>query len=431
LAQERPTERQFSEVLVSATSAMKLFILALLAVPAAGASLRAKPAEPAKPAAIKEKWDKMDEFLEVMFTMTCKWKNGKDVSGAAAEKLKKGEVDGADGYTQEVKDIQAKNVQGLKSTCGFITGDDKKKCRDGCAARWNQAAGDRDDCDERCVKIYGNFEKACNDKADNLKMVYAQKAQKAAAQKQCYEGHCKEFPMVWMKAEEKDMTKEVETQCKTRCTEKAVKATCQKKWAAEIDFVTVSVNSDCQDKSGVKKCFDDKKKKTSTDYDACKKKTAASCDKDAAACNKKGNTDKNFKDAKGFCDDRAKMCQKQSDEKCLADNNDAIDSAEAACEKEAGAELTDCQDKALEKLEKDSEKKCISDTTPTCKKDCGGKCQVAKMNACLLMQSNKADPTKLFCTDFWNLLHRSSEIDPITGNPIALLSAKARVTQAL
>ena len=39
----------------------------------------------------EEKWDKMDEFLKVMFTMTCKWKNGKDVSGAAAEKLKKGD----------------------------------------------------------------------------------------------------------------------------------------------------------------------------------------------------------------------------------------------------------------------------------------------------------------------------------------------------
>jgi len=410
---------------------MKLLILALLTVPAAGTSLRAKPVEPAKPAAIKEKWAKMDEFLKVMFTMTCKWKNGKDVSGAAAEKLKKGEIDGTAGYTKEVTDIQAKNVEGLKSTCAFVVGSDKKKCREGCAARWNQAAGDRDDCDERCVKIYATFEKACNDKADNLKKVYAQKAQKAAAQQQCYEGHCKEFPMVWMKKEEKDMRKEVKTQCNKRCAPEPVKLRCQKEWAAEIDFVTVSVKSDCQDKSGVKKCFDKKKKKTSSDYDKCKKKTASGCAKDAATCNKKGNTAKSGKDAKGYCDERKKLCQKQSDEKCLADNEDATDQAEADCEKAAGEELTDCQDKALDKLEKDSEKKCISDTTPTCKKDCGDKCQVGKMNKCLLMQSNKDDPTKMFCTDFWDLLHRSSEIDPVTGNPIALLSAKARVTRAL
>ena len=33
----------------------------------------------ATPASIHEKYDKMDEFLKVMFTMACKWKHGKDV----------------------------------------------------------------------------------------------------------------------------------------------------------------------------------------------------------------------------------------------------------------------------------------------------------------------------------------------------------------
>jgi len=405
-------------------------LLALVAVPAAGVSLRQR-GDPAKPKDIKEKWNKMDDFLEVMFTMACKWKNGKDVYGQAKAALKDGEVDGADGYAAYAKDLQAKNVKGLERSCGFIVGDGKKECRSDCAARWNAIAGKRDECDEACEKVYANLERSCKSKADNLAKVYAQKAQKAAGQKQCYEGHCKEFPMVWMKADEKAMTAEVEDQCKKRCTDENVKIGCQQKWALEVDFQTAEVASECAEASGMSKCMAKKKDAASSDYDACKKDTKASCDKDYDACTKKGNADKNFKDAKAFCDDRKKMCLGQADKKCLDGNKAALDKGESDCKEEAGKEKDDCMDKELTKREGEAEKKCIAKKGPACAGDCKGKCEVGKMNKCLLKLNSKDDPGKLFCTDFWHLLHTSAEVDPVTGNPIALLSPKATVKLAI
>jgi len=360
----------------------------------------------------------MDDFLEVMFIMACKWKHGKDVNGLAAEKLKNGDVVGADGYHQEVQDLQTKNVKGLEKACGLIVAGQKEKCRKGCATRWNANAKERNGCDGKCVTVYKNFEVSCMQKADNLEKVYEQKTAKAAGQKQCYEGFCKEFPMVWMKAEEKEMNAEVETQCKSRCTDENVKAGCMKKWALEVDFITSSVAADCSEKSGVKTCFDKKKTDVSTAYDKCKTTTKASCDKDHTECGKKRGEEP---DAKAFCDDRKKMCQKQSDKKCLDENKAGLDDAQSVCEKEAGKEFSTCKNDALSKKETVAMKECIADRGPKCKDDCAGKCKVEKMNQCLLHLRSEDDPGKMFCKDFWQLLHTSSEVDPVTGNPIVLL----------
>lgn len=397
-------------------------LFVLLVAPAAGASLRKRDSalsqgEPAKPADIKEKYDKMDEFMGVMFTMACKWKNGKDVFGAGKEALKKGKVDGADGYASFVKDLQAKNVKGLQRSCGMVVAEQKKQCRDGCAERWNAITAKRDECDEKCVKLYANFETSCMAKADGLVNVYKQKAAKAAGQKQCYEGHCKEFPMVWMKAEESEMKTAVTDQCKKRCTKDAIKSQCQKKWAVQVDMATAEVHSKCAEDSGVSDCFNKKKADTSKDYDKCKGDTEKSCGKDFDDCKKKGNTDKTFKDAEAFCTDRKKMCLDQADKKCVSENKAAINKAEKECEAEASKEMATCEDEALDKREKDAEKKCIADRTPTCKDDCKGMCQITKMNDCLKVMQEQEDPGKLFCQDFWDMLHASSEIDPITGNP--------------
>jgi len=270
------------------------------------------------------------------------------------------------------------------------------------------------------VTVYTNFEKSCMSKADNLEKVYAQKNSKAAGQKQCYEGLCKEFPMVWMKADEKAMKEEVETQCESRCTDDNVKAGCQKKWALEVDFMHSDVASACAEKSGVSKCFDKKKEATSADYDKCKADSKASCDKDFSDCSAKAkDQDKN---AQGFCDERKKLCQKQADEKCLDENKAALGQAKRQCEKEASSSFDKCKDDALGKKQEAAMKECIAERGPKCKGDCKGKCQVEKMNKCLLMHKNDGDPGQMFCKDFWNLLHSSSEVDPITGNPIVLLS---------
>merc|ERR1719162_1454406 len=324
--------------------------------------------------------------------MACKWKNGKDVSGQAAAALKSGEVDGAAGYAQYQKDLQASNVKGLEKSCGMIIAESKKDCRDGCAARWNSAAGQRDECDEKCVSVYANFERSCKSKADNLAKVYAQKSEKAAGQQQCYKGHCSEFPQVWMKTDEAAMKAEVKTQCKDRCTDANVKSGCQKKWALEVDFITASVASKCAEESGVSKCFGKKKDSASTAYDKCQKDEKDGCKTAADACNTKSKSDKTFKDAKAFCTDRQKMCDKQADEKCVKANKAALDKGEKDCASDASDTLATCKDDALKTAEEDAEKKCIAKRGPACSGDCKGKCEVGKMNKCLTMLNTKEDP---------------------------------------
>lgn len=415
-----------------------VIVLAFLVAPAAGASLRRSAGDPPKPADTKAKWEKMDDFLGTMFTMACKWKHGKDVAGAAAEKLKNGDVKGADGYAAEVKDIQAGNVKGLQKACGLIVSEHLKACREGCATRnsgigFTKIAGQysdgtaerRNECDKKCVSTYNTFEMRCASQADNLKRVYDQVSSKAGAQKQCYEGHCKAFPMVWMKSDDKAMKDEVKKQCEKRCTDKNVKAGCQQKWAAEIDFVSAKVNSDCAEASGVSECIDGKKGDVSGKYKSCQSDSKKDCESAHKKCTTDGNADKNFKDAKGFCDDRKTMCLEQANEKCQKENKANLAEAEGECKAKASKELTKCQDDTLAKLEKDSEKKCIAKRGPTCKKDCNASCEVGKMKTCLAALKTKDDPGKMFCKDLWGLLHGTAEVDPVTGDPISLLSPKA------
>lgn len=391
-------------------------LLALLVSPAFAVLLRGRE-DPATPEEIKEKWSKMDEFIEVMFTMACKWKNGKDVFNEAKEMLRDGKVEGADGYQDAVKELQAGNVKGLQRSCGLIIAESKKECREGCAKRWNQAAVKRDGCDQKCEKLYANFDRSCGEKAQGLVSVYKQKAQKNAAQRQCYEGFCKEFPMVWMKDSEDKMKTEVTDQCKERCKDDNVKAGCQRSWALNVDMITAEVASECAEKSSVSDCFKDKQTAASADYDSCKSDTKTKCDTAFDECKTKGKTDKTFKDAKAFCTDRKKMCQKQADEKCLAENKKALNKGETECKASASEEVDTCQEDTLKSKEEEHEKKCIAETGPKCKGKCEKKCQVTKMQECLATTKNKDDPGKMFCKDFYDMLHTSSEVDPVTGDP--------------
>merc|ERR1719282_2087499 len=52
-------------------------------------------------AEIKKKWDNMDEFLRIMFTMACKWKHGKDVQGLKAHLMKEGDLSAQEGVDVE------------------------------------------------------------------------------------------------------------------------------------------------------------------------------------------------------------------------------------------------------------------------------------------------------------------------------------------
>lgn len=374
------------------------------------------------PEEIHAKWDKMDEFLKVMFTMSCKWKHGKDVNGLAAEKLKEGELEGdeVEGFKKEV---HAKNLQGVKDACGMIVADGKKTCRQHCADSWGDRMEKRSACDADCVKAYSTFETRCKAKEANLEKVYEMKLGQAAARKQCYEGHCDGFPTVWMKEDAAAMETERTTQCENQCTEDKIKIQCRQKWQLEADFAAGDVTQECFDESKAKTCYEEKKGTVGTDQETCSSDGKASCDEQHKQCETDGKTSDTFKSAADFCADRKKMCEEQVVAKCLAEHKSALEKAQKDCEAEDVDFMKTCQTEKMEAKEKESEETCIADKTPKCPETCAAKCPVDKLEGCLKNLEGSGDAAKSFCEDFWELLHQSSEVDPVTGNPIVLLSS--------
>lgn len=384
-------------------------------------------ADPPSSKAIKEKWDKMDEFLKVMFSMACKWKHGKDIDGLTAEKLKKGDLDGAAEVKAYKSGLQKANVQHMVQSCGKLTGSGKHRCRQSCSDRWGTATVKRQDCDAKCVKVYDRFEGSCESKADDLVKVYELKQSKSEGMKTCYEGFCKKFPTVWLKEKNSDMKSERDKICKENiCTEKGIKAQCQKKWGLEADGATAKAKQECFDASKMKECFGKKSKKAGDDEKKCASDGKKDCGKAFDDCKKKGNTDKTFKDAEAFCVDRKKMCLEQSSDKCLAAHKSDLNDAQKTCEKEQGEAAKECMGKKMKAAQKEAEGKCTAAKKESCPKDCKASCQVDKLESCI-GDLKTEDPAKMFCLDFWTLLHDSSEVDPVTGNPIVLMAAQSVV----
>jgi len=371
---------------------------------------------------IHEKWDKMDEFLKIMFTIACKWKHGKDINGAAAEKLKNGELepDEVDGYKKE---LQADNLQAIVQACGKMTAVGKEKCRSGCGERWGKAMEQRSECDGKCVTVYDRFGTTCKDKAENLEKVYEMKLSQTTARKRCYEGFCPKLPTVWMNEPGATMDAERDTQCDQYCTPEKIELACQNKWQLEVDFVKSDITSSCFGEGKVKECFDEKKTTASSTQTECSDGGKAECSTQFESCKTDGKTDSTeFKEAEEFCTERRKMCESQVVDRCLKEFNTALDTAQKECESGDSDAMATCQDEKLAAAEKDAMSECTTERTPTCVNDCKDDCNTDKLGECLTNLKSDLNPTQDFCEDFWNLLHSSSEVDPLTGDPIVLLA---------
>merc|ERR1740117_384164 len=124
-----------------------------------------------------------------------------------------------------------------------------------------------------------------------------------------------------------------------------------------------------------------------------------------------------------------KMCKKQTNEACSKDQKASLASSKTTCEKQAGEALIKCVDDALSTEKAQFVSECNTADGTACSTGCEVGCQVGKMTTCLEhVQSDHVVP--MFCGDLWHLLTTSSEVDPVTGNPIALLSKKGQVTFA-
>lgn len=373
--------------------------------------------------AIHEKWDKMDDFLEAMFTISCKWKHGKDVNGLAAEKLQNGELNSASEVRAFKKKTHEKNVGHVTEACGLIVASGKGKCRQGCADRWGEAMDKRSQCDGKCVLAYGNFEKQCTQKAEHLEKVYASKLSAAKARETCYEGFCGEFPSVWLKDADA-MTAERNARCEPYCAEALVEQRCQMKWQLQVDFVKNDVTSSCFSQGTVKECFKTEQEAASSAQGQCASDGKATCQSQYETCKTDGKVDTAARQAKEFCDERLKMCETQVTKRCLDEHKTALEAGRVKCEGSDAESLEKCQSDKLAEKEKETVASCKEERGPKCTDECHAKCNVEKMNGCLKNLESDYDPTEMFCKDFWQLLHESSEVDPVTGNPIVLLASK-------
>jgi len=372
---------------------------------------------------IKAKWDKMDEFLKIMFQIACKWKHGADVRGEVREKLTDGEI-GRNEVADTKAQLQARNVQDMKQACGRITATFKEKCRTGCGDRWNEAMEKRSECDGKCVKVYDKFESTCDDKSANLGEVYEMSLKDAAARKQCHEGYCSAFPTVWMKTDKAEMEAERDKGCEGKCTEKSIKLACQRQWQLQADFVGDKVASACFEKGTTKACFDGKKETASQKQETCSSGGKTGCTTQYDECVTAGKTDESHPDAGAFCTERKKMCQSQVVEGCLAEHKSALDAAQKSCETADAATQTVCKEEAMAAKQEAASDKCIAEKTPACTANCNKKCDVGALDGCLANLKSEYDPTTEFCGEVWHLLQKSSEIDPVTGDPIVFLVSK-------
>mmetsp|Transcript_111256 Transcript_111256/g.278536 ORF Transcript_111256/g.278536 Transcript_111256/m.278536 type:complete len:425 (-) Transcript_111256:22-1296(-) len=371
-------------------------------------------------AEIKAKWDNMDEFLRIMFTMACKWKHGKDVQGLKAHLMNANDLSAQEGVKVE-KEIHAKSLKGLTSACGSIVAQGKGKCRQSCADRWGKALQQRSECDEKCVTTYSRFEAKCKGQVDNLEKVYEMKQTMAQSRTRCFKGHCADFPTVWTRTDEANMTEELGSRCEVLCAADQLKVRCERKWQLEVDFLRDSIRSECHAKGPEGDCFKANRTTLSTEHDTCVSEGEGTCDEQFTSC-KAGHADGGVAASEDFCSNRKTMCLEQVAKHCLSDHDRALTAAKAGCEKYGAEALETCEEEMLSERETEEIQKCIDTKTPQCPKDCEKKCDIAGMNGCLAKLGTQVDPAQEFCGDFWELLHRSSEIDPMTGDPIVLLS---------
>eukprot|EP00932_Pfiesteria_piscicida_P019988 SRR837773.6809.p2 GENE.SRR837773.6809~~SRR837773.6809.p2 ORF type:complete len:299 (+),score=124.41 SRR837773.6809:131-898(+) len=246
------------------------------------------------------------------------------------------------------------------------------------------------------------------------------------ARDQCYNGHCKEFPSVWLKASEAEMAAEVQAQCGQRCTAEQIAQRCETRWTLQADFARGGVKSACAEESGSTACFQRQKGLVSAEHDACSANGKSTCESQFQDCTAKGNTDASHKEAGEFCAERQRLCLEQVDANCLADHKAALAKAQSSCEAEAKVAFDKCEAEAMKAKGDAAKQSCEAELTPKCPEDCAEKCKAAELHSCLAGLQSESDPAEEFCVDFWKLLHETSEVDPVTGDPIVLLAASAQ-----
>jgi len=381
---------------------------------------------------IIKKYDGLEAVAEVLFTIACKAKHKLDVKGAAKEKTKD------NGWKMPqmidyVKKVQSAQAADLKRSCGLLTAKSSKKCLSGCTARWAAAGAQslpkkKENCINMCNIKHKNWEEECYGQVENLKQVYVVEQGQLTGASECIDQHCPYFPQVTMinnddkEAKLSEQQSIVDAGCDKRCTEDGIKATCEKEFTLNVDFVMVELEEKCQGeaKPAMDGCMDDAKSSNSEDFDTCKSDGEGSCDSDAEDCmsNQKDDT-ASKEEGQKFCDERKKMCQEQVSKKCSAANEKALHKITKECKASYDSDMKKCLDKETKAKREEDVTKCVDETTPTCKDDCNDACQLEDLDKCQEdLASAGRGVTQSFCEDFWQWIYDSELVDPKSGDPI-------------
>lgn len=364
-----------------------------------------------------EKWGKMDDFLSAIFSIACSWKHGEDIDSEVHSMIDDGHIKAdKDEIEKAKKDIQKENMLGLARACGSTVAVGKGKCRQGCSRRWGKAMHNRTACDGKCVKSYDNFEKDCKSKVGNLENVYELEMKATEARRHCFEGHCAEFPTIWTKSESQ-REGALSSVCSNRCTDEQIAARCENRWILQVDFKRSAVRAKCSGENEIRTCFDKKKAEHSTAYDTCVSDGNGACDTQHQDCKEKSG-----EQGDGFCKSRKSECTEQVSKNCLGEHKNSLETAQEKCEHDAALSLDACESDALTKKRDEEIAKCKAELAPKCDSDCHKACGLSKMGQCLKRLESNHDPSQEFCEDLWRLFRDSSDVDPITGDPIVLLS---------
>merc|ERR1719160_307469 len=94
---------------------------------------------------ITSKYEAWERFFEIMFVISCRSKHSTDVEGEAKAiwEATEGHID-FDGYVEEMKKIQAENVEGFKKSCVMISQEGLPKCRLSCGEAHGSNFGTRE-----------------------------------------------------------------------------------------------------------------------------------------------------------------------------------------------------------------------------------------------------------------------------------------------
>jgi len=230
---------------------------------------------------------------------------------------------------------------------------------------------------------------------------------------ECYTAFCNEFPSVWVKNSEENMNISMDASCNQLCTTKSVKNGCDQKWAAEVSSKTLDIALACNENNSValKQCFDESNTESTTKYTDCKTNTNTTCTNAFNNCTVEATNA-----STEFCHERKKVCEDQSNSKCLSENKESLDAGKANCTQVNHNAVALCKTEGLNTTMTNDMNSCMNTRMPACQTGCHDKCKVYEMNQCLA-QGKQGDFGVQFCEDFWLMLHASSEVDQVTGDP--------------